>query len=434
MSLFVSRIQFCFYCYCDYFLFSFSFLLQKGLRVRMGIHNGAPSAEEDPVTGRMDYFGPMVNRAARVESVASGGQIVMSGDVYEKVKSELPKLSWAPVVLDLGDFELKGLADATHIWQVLPLSLSERKFEAVVSKEQELQEEKKKLQEQLFQLQKKNELLADELKTIETEVHSQLDSAQRLLVSVQEAQAQSVEPDANIVQGLRGQMEYLRRQTTRIAELQKEQSLNSQILKETKEAAQRRDDAARGEITALEIQNANLNRHMDKVLRENMLLESNKQEAELRIKRLNDRIAELEEQVRAAALGRQELLAACNFWALEFAMQTLDKKQLPTTLTMYLQDLGSRLGTGDIKSFQDYVRLVRQAVMDASPRAPPTDDRPPHPELKKKLTLRVLVDSPKKHQSSTDDHGTTSTEHTSWGKAKSASSLKKSQSSTEKKW
>ena len=32
-------------------------LLYRGLRVRMGIHTGHPSAEEDPVTGRMDYFG-----------------------------------------------------------------------------------------------------------------------------------------------------------------------------------------------------------------------------------------------------------------------------------------------------------------------------------------------------------------------------------------
>ena len=36
-------------------------VLYRGLRVRMGIHTGSPSAQEDPVTGRMDYFGPMVS-------------------------------------------------------------------------------------------------------------------------------------------------------------------------------------------------------------------------------------------------------------------------------------------------------------------------------------------------------------------------------------
>ena len=57
----------------------------RGLSVRMGIHWGRPVCEIDPVTKRMDYFGPMVNRAARIESVADGGQICVSSDFIQEV-------------------------------------------------------------------------------------------------------------------------------------------------------------------------------------------------------------------------------------------------------------------------------------------------------------------------------------------------------------
>lgn len=59
----------------------------RGLSVRMGVHWGSPVCELDMVTRRMDYFGPMVNRASRVSAIADGGQIAMSSDFCDEIKN-----------------------------------------------------------------------------------------------------------------------------------------------------------------------------------------------------------------------------------------------------------------------------------------------------------------------------------------------------------
>ena len=63
-------------------------LIWRGIRVRMGIHTGRPLCERDPVTGRMDYFGPVVNRAARISSKAQGGEIVFNNKTMLEVAGE----------------------------------------------------------------------------------------------------------------------------------------------------------------------------------------------------------------------------------------------------------------------------------------------------------------------------------------------------------
>ncbi|KAI8346761.1 hypothetical protein BD560DRAFT_411226 [Blakeslea trispora] len=62
-------------------------MIYKGLSVRMGIHWGTPVSERNPITQRMDYFGPVVNKASRICNAADGGQICVSSDVIAALRN-----------------------------------------------------------------------------------------------------------------------------------------------------------------------------------------------------------------------------------------------------------------------------------------------------------------------------------------------------------
>lgn len=293
-------------------------LLYKGLRVRMGIHNGKPSAEEDPVTGRMDYFGPMVNRAARVESVAHGGQIVMSSDVHDRVLDALRDSRWNPEVRDLGSFELKGLNDPTHIYQLLPSSLVERKFEAVVTKEAELAEEKKKLEEQLAELQKKNNELSEKLVGIDAEVKGQMDQAQRLLEEVQSARLLG-SPPQEMLDVLKDQLQkLLRGQTLTASELQKAQVVNEELFKQANEAAERREQIA---VQTMEAERLSLQAELGNYRSQLEDARNKSRELQQLIDRVNAEKSAFEDQARRSALQLPELESAvAQLKSLQLAM------------------------------------------------------------------------------------------------------------------
>ena len=107
-------------------------LLWRGLRVRIGLHTGVPESRADPLTCRQDYFGPMVNRAARVEGLASGGQILMSGSTYAAVQEALEGLpaEKAPVITSLGSFHLKGIQEKMRVYSASSARLAGRTFES----------------------------------------------------------------------------------------------------------------------------------------------------------------------------------------------------------------------------------------------------------------------------------------------------------------
>ena len=75
----------------------------------------------------MDYFGTVVNRAARVGHVGHGGQVVISETTFAQVQNQLDNA----VISDLGAIPLKGLDRPETLRQISPTKLSQRRFPAL---------------------------------------------------------------------------------------------------------------------------------------------------------------------------------------------------------------------------------------------------------------------------------------------------------------
>lgn len=75
------------------------------IKVRMGIHTGEAQQRDE------DYFGPALNRAARLMSAAHGGQTVLS--------SATKALAEGLRLIDMGEHRLKDLARPERVWQLV---------------------------------------------------------------------------------------------------------------------------------------------------------------------------------------------------------------------------------------------------------------------------------------------------------------------------
>jgi predicted ATPase/class 3 adenylate cyclase len=80
-----------------------------GLRVRMAIHSGVADERDD------DYFGPTVNRVARLLAIGHGGQVLVSGAAKALVEERLTEET---SLLDLGVHRLKDLSGPEQVYQL----------------------------------------------------------------------------------------------------------------------------------------------------------------------------------------------------------------------------------------------------------------------------------------------------------------------------
>ena len=80
------------------------------LRVRMALHMGAAEERDG------DYFGPPVNRVARLLSAAHGGQVLLSLPTHEMVRDQLPA---GMSLVELGEYRLKDFFRPERVFQLV---------------------------------------------------------------------------------------------------------------------------------------------------------------------------------------------------------------------------------------------------------------------------------------------------------------------------
>ena len=79
------------------------------IQVRMGLHTGVCEERGG------DYFGPVVNRTARIQATAHGGQIVLSAVTADLIRDDLPP---RVALQDLGEHRLKDLSRPERVFQL----------------------------------------------------------------------------------------------------------------------------------------------------------------------------------------------------------------------------------------------------------------------------------------------------------------------------
>jgi predicted ATPase/class 3 adenylate cyclase len=95
-----------------------NFTAVDGLRVRIGVHLGPAEARDG------DFYGPTVNRCARIMALGHGGQILISAAAAAATGDALTADGFG--LRSLGAHRLKDLTEAEHLYQLTGPNLDER--------------------------------------------------------------------------------------------------------------------------------------------------------------------------------------------------------------------------------------------------------------------------------------------------------------------
>jgi predicted ATPase/class 3 adenylate cyclase len=87
-----------------------------GVRVRMALHTGTTDERDG------DYFGPAVNRVARLLAIGHGGQVLVSGVTADLLQGAMPP---EIALRDLGEHRLKDLTQPDRVFQLVAPGLVE---------------------------------------------------------------------------------------------------------------------------------------------------------------------------------------------------------------------------------------------------------------------------------------------------------------------
>ncbi|KAG2423038.1 hypothetical protein HXX76_015554 [Chlamydomonas incerta] len=88
-------------------------LVKRGLRLRIGVDYGRAMVRLVPRSGRLDYVGRPMNRAARVAAKAKAASLLVSDAAWSAAR---PALGGGVSATNLGSMQLKGVKEQLELW------------------------------------------------------------------------------------------------------------------------------------------------------------------------------------------------------------------------------------------------------------------------------------------------------------------------------